>query len=70
MEVPAPLPRPDEPSWLHLPWDRVGLVAGPAVMVGWLLLDRSPSFTPEAHRLCGVLLLTIIWWLTGTCQRL
>ncbi len=33
-------------------------------MAAWMAVDRSPALTPEAHRLCGVLLLTMIWWLT------
>ena len=47
-----------------MPWDRLGLVLGPAAMVVWLIGGGSESLTPEAHRLSGVLLLTIIWWLT------
>jgi sodium-dependent dicarboxylate transporter 2/3/5 len=52
------------PWWLRLRWDRLGLVLGPAVMIAWIALGPRTSLTPEAHRLCGVLLLTIIWWLT------
>jgi sodium-dependent dicarboxylate transporter 2/3/5 len=33
-------------------------------MAAWLALGNSSSLTPEAHRLAGVLLLTIIWWIT------
>ena len=65
MEAPDVISRvPASPRGLHLPWDRVGLVLGPAAMVAWLVLVARHVVTPEAHRLCGVLLLTIIWWLT------
>ena len=47
-----------------MPWDRLGLVLGPAAMVAWLVLVPRGEITPEAHRLAGVLLLVIIWWLT------
>jgi sodium-dependent dicarboxylate transporter 2/3/5 len=33
-------------------------------MVAWLVLGNAPDLSPEAHRLCGVLLLVLIWWLT------
>jgi len=33
-------------------------------MIAWLALGGTPELSPEAHRLCGVLLLVIIWWLT------
>lgn len=33
-------------------------------MAAWLLFADQGSLTPEAHRLSGVLLLTIIWWIT------
>ncbi len=62
--VDSQLPVPGEPSWMRLPWDRLGLVLGPAAMLAWILWGPSESVTPEAHRLGGVLLLTIIWWLT------
>lgn len=48
----------------RFPWDRVGLIAGPVAMIAWLALGGTPELSPEAHRLCGVLLLVIIWWLT------
>ena len=57
-------PDPDEPSWLQVSWDRLGLVLGPAAMLAWIFWGPSEHVTPEAHRLGGVLLLTIIWWLT------
>ncbi|MBI3839075.1 MAG: SLC13/DASS family transporter [Planctomycetia bacterium] len=47
---------------MHL--DRVGLILGPVVMLAWIAWGPSEAVTPEAHRLAGVLLLTIIWWLT------
>ncbi len=48
----------------RFPWDRIGLIAGPLAMIAWLALGNSPGLSAEAHRLCGVLLLVIIWWLT------
>src|SRR5262245_2324979 len=48
------------PGW---PIDRIGLVLGPVVLTIWLLTPRGP-LTPEAHRLAGIMLLTIIWWVT------
>jgi sodium-dependent dicarboxylate transporter 2/3/5 len=47
-----------------LPWDRLGLVLGPAAMMAWLGFGPREGLTPEAHRLAGVLVLTIIWWVT------
>ena len=52
------------PFWLHLPIDRIGLWLGPALMVGWIHLGPTGDLSPEAHRLAGILLLTITWWLT------
>jgi sodium-dependent dicarboxylate transporter 2/3/5 len=48
------------PPW---PIDRIGLVLGPLVLAIWLLTPQG-SLTPEAHRLAGIMLLTIIWWVT------
>ncbi len=58
------MPIEGEPWWLRLPWDRLGLVLGPAAMLAWMAWGPRHDVTPEAHRLVGVLLLTIIWWLT------
>lgn len=33
-------------------------------MVAWIVAGPGDALTPEAHRLCGVLLLTIIWWIS------
>jgi len=44
--------------------ERVGFVLGPALMAGWLALTGQFPVSPEAHRLAGILLLTIIWWVT------
>lgn len=57
-------PPADEPAGFGLPLDRIGLVLGPAAMAGWILLVDPGSLSPEAHRLAGIMLLTIIWWLT------
>jgi sodium-dependent dicarboxylate transporter 2/3/5 len=50
--------------WQALPLDRVGLVLGPLLMVGWLVLTDRGGLTAEAHTLAGILLLTLVWWLT------
>jgi sodium-dependent dicarboxylate transporter 2/3/5 len=50
--------------WLRIPLDRVGLVAGPLVLIVWLVAVDRGSLSPEAHRLAGILLFTIIWWVT------
>jgi sodium-dependent dicarboxylate transporter 2/3/5 len=54
----------DGSVWLRPPIDRIGLVLGPAVLVGWLFLVDQGTLTPQAHRLAGILLMTVIWWLT------
>jgi len=54
----------DVPEWLRFPWDRVGLVLGPLVMIAWLIFGQAIDLPSEAHRLAGVLLLVIIWWVT------
>jgi sodium-dependent dicarboxylate transporter 2/3/5 len=56
--------REQEPAWLWLPFDRIGLLLGPVVAGAWLLFGDPGSLSPEAHRLAGVMLLTIIWWVT------
>lgn len=33
-------------------------------MLGWMAFGEAPELSLAAHRLCGVLLLVIIWWLT------
>ncbi|MBS0208058.1 MAG: DASS family sodium-coupled anion symporter [Planctomycetes bacterium] len=53
-------------SWVS----RVGLVLGPVVLIGWLLLARDWTagahypLSDEAHRLAGIMMLTVTWWLT------
>jgi sodium-dependent dicarboxylate transporter 2/3/5 len=54
----------EEPAWLRFPFDRLGLVLGPAVLIGWLLFVDRGNLSPEAHRLAGVMLFTVIWWVT------
>jgi sodium-dependent dicarboxylate transporter 2/3/5 len=59
--------RPDRfenPAATRLPIDLIGLVLGPVLMGAWLFFVDRGSLTPEAHRLAGILLLTITWWLT------
>src|SRR5581483_6846905 len=41
-----------------------GLVAGPLVLMAWILWVPLGALTVEAHRLAGIMLLTIVWWLT------
>ncbi len=64
MSFSTPQPDISEPEWLRVPWDRIGLVLGPAVLAAWLAWGPREGLTGEAQRLSGVLLLTIIWWLT------
>ncbi len=42
---------------------RIGLILGPLLLAGWLLTDPGP-LSPQAHRLAGIMLLTILWWVT------
>src|SRR5687768_1186417 len=63
----APMTRPtrsDSPAAARLPIDLIGLVLGPVLMGAWLLFVDRGSLSLEAHRLAGILLLTITWWLT------
>lgn len=53
-----------EPALLALPWDRIGLLLGPLALAAWVLFVDRGGLTPEAHRLAGVMLLTVIWWVT------
>src|SRR5438128_12058225 len=39
----------------------IPLLVGPIALVGWLFLV-DVGLPPEAHRLAGILLLTLIWW--------
>src|SRR5687768_15732499 len=63
-------PPTDEPKVstrvLGLPLDTIGLVTGPLVLAVWLLVE-DPALSSEAvmrYRLGGVMLLTILWWIT------
>ena len=58
------LPPGEELTRLRFPFDRWGLVLGPLAMVAWLAWGPQQGLTPEAHRLAGVLILTIVWWIT------
>jgi sodium-dependent dicarboxylate transporter 2/3/5 len=42
----------------------IGLVLGPAVLLGWIYGVPPGSLSPEAHRLAGIMMLTILWWIT------
>ncbi len=44
--------------------DRLGLILGPLGMIAWILFVDRNSLSPEAHRLAGIMILTIIWWVT------
>jgi sodium-dependent dicarboxylate transporter 2/3/5 len=44
--------------------DSIGLILGPALLIGWILFVPAGSLSPEAHRLSGIMLLTIVWWIT------
>src|SRR5262245_2700105 len=58
------MPDPTPAPWYRPPLDRVGLVLGPLLLIGWLVWGDRGSLTPEAHRLAGILLFTIVWWVT------
>src|SRR3712207_905323 len=47
--------------WEQLPFDRVGLVAGPLLLAGWVGLTDHGPLTPEAHRLAGILPQAGVW---------
>jgi sodium-dependent dicarboxylate transporter 2/3/5 len=57
-------PHEPESRRLAIPFDRIGLVLGPSLLVGWIVFVERGDLAPEAHRLAGVMLLTITWWLT------
>ena len=40
---------------------RISLFAGPLLLAGWLLTDPG-TLSPQAHRLAGIMLLTVLWW--------
>ncbi|HEY2893913.1 MAG TPA: hypothetical protein VGJ16_06865, partial [Pirellulales bacterium] len=61
--MPDPFEEP-RARWWELPWDRIGFVLGPAAAALWFASGAGSSLTIEGERLCGVLLLTIVWWLT------
>ena len=44
--------------------DRAGFVLGPALMLAWFALADPAPLRPEAYRLAGVLILTVVWWVT------
>jgi sodium-dependent dicarboxylate transporter 2/3/5 len=51
---------------LGLPLDTIGLVAGPLTLIVWLFVE-DPALSAEAvmrYRLGGVMLFTMLWWLT------
>lgn len=48
---------------MKLPLDRIGLFFGPVVLIAWLLFVPQGDLSVEAHRLSGILILTILWWI-------
>lgn len=48
---------------LGVPLDVAGLIVGPLVLVVWLTVVEV-GLTEAQHRLAGIMLLTIVWWLT------
>lgn len=42
----------------------LGLALGPLLLVGWLFVVPPGTRSPEAHRLAGIMLLTVAWWIT------
>src|SRR5262245_22828217 len=58
------MPDPTPAPWYRPPLDRVGLVLGPLLLIGWRVWGDHGALTPEAHRLAGILLFTIVWWVT------
>lgn len=44
--------------------DILGLILGPLALFLWLWFGPRGTLTLEAHRLAGILWLTIIWWVT------
>jgi len=53
---------PDPHARLGL--DRVGFFLGPALMLAWFTLVDGTALRPEAYRLAGILILTVVWWVT------
>jgi sodium-dependent dicarboxylate transporter 2/3/5 len=60
----GPEVRDEDAAWLRLPFDRIGLFLGPAVLATWIFLTDPGALSPQAHRLAGIWLLTVIWWVT------
>lgn len=52
------------PSTRPIGWDRAGFALGPVLMLAWLALAGRFPLGPEAHRLAGILILTLVWWVT------
>src|SRR6476646_914715 len=46
-------------------FDRVGFALGPALMLAWFALADGGGLRPEAYRLAGVLILTVVWWIAA-----
>src|SRR5262245_53752075 len=44
--------------------DLLGLICGPAAMIFWICCVNVGLPDAMSHRFAGVMLLTIIWWIT------
>jgi solute carrier family 13 (sodium-dependent dicarboxylate transporter), member 2/3/5 len=61
---PAPADHRPAPRWVWFTPAHVGFVLGPILLVGWMVFTEPGVLRPEAHTLAGILLLTLVWWLT------
>jgi len=57
------MPDPVAAAAARFSFDRVGLVLGPVLAAAWFAL-ADPSPNREAYRLGGILVLTLVWWVT------
>jgi sodium-dependent dicarboxylate transporter 2/3/5 len=59
--VPA-VGRSTPPRIMGVPVDMLGLLLGPLLMLFWMY-GVETNLPPPAHRLAGVMLLTVVWWI-------
>src|SRR5437764_8743169 len=57
------MPDPAPAAVARFSFDRAGLVLGPVLAAAWFAL-ADPSPNREAYRLGGILVLTLVWWVT------
>src|SRR5207248_881560 len=55
--------------WIEAGHEKAGLPltpeqVGALLLIGWWVLTGPGPLQPEAHRLAGVLMLTLVWWVT------